>query len=98
MTDRSHGVAPDRVREAALERAYASLERRDTPLKWTALGIALLLHVVVLLLHLPEIKRAPAPKQSEQVLVVRRYVPPPPPIEIAELTSRIPALTKLALP
>ncbi|HXV74769.1 MAG TPA: energy transducer TonB [Candidatus Polarisedimenticolaceae bacterium] len=69
----------------------------EARLKWTALGIAIAIHLVLMLINFPEIRQAVQPRPQGPVLIVRKYIPPPPKLERPqrtvvrrELTRRIP--------
>jgi len=53
---------------------------------WAVIG-AVVVHVVVLFLHFPEVKRAFQP-EKKKVVVVRKYVPPPPPVQRRQVQQR----------
>jgi protein TonB len=55
--------------------------------KAIALGVALVLHVIVLLVNFPEFKKIQQ-KKKENVIVVRKYVPPPPKIERKQIVKK----------
>lgn len=55
--------------------------------KAIACGIAIVLHVVVLLVNFPEFKKI-TQKKKEDVIVVRKYVPPPPKIERKQIVKK----------
>lgn len=61
---------------------FSTLDRDEARLKWIALGVAILLHLLALTLHFPAFRReALAPRPAGTVIIVRKYVPPPPPLE-----------------
>lgn len=70
----------------------------EAKLTWTALAIALLVHVGILMVHFPDFQR-PAPVPGEHnYLVVRKYIPPPPP-QAERRTTVVKKLTrKMPLP
>jgi len=49
---------------------------------------ALVLHIVVMLINFPEMKKAVAPQKQSKVIVVKKYVPPPPQVERREVVQR----------
>ncbi len=68
---------------------YAEMfHEREGKLKWTALGIAFSLHVIVLLINFPEFKQAIQNKKKENVIVVKKYVPPPPKVERKQVVKK----------
>jgi protein TonB len=84
-----HGQSDDGFWHPAVERS------REAGVKWIAFGIALALHVVALLITLPELRTAPQPEKKHNYVVVRKYVPPPPRIErrktvTKRLTRKVP--------
>jgi protein TonB len=54
---------------------------------WAAL-IAFAIHVTILLINFPEFKKALQPKKPENVIVVRKYVPPPPKVERKQIVRK----------
>ncbi len=60
---------------------------RERKPKLIALGVAIVLHVVVLLLNFPEFKKT-IEQKKENVIVVKKYVPPPPKIERQEIVQQ----------
>ena len=52
----------------------------DKKVWWMAAGIAIVLHVVVLIVNLPEFK-SKIEQKKKAAIVVRKYVPPPPKVE-----------------
>jgi protein TonB len=56
-------------------------------IKAIALGVAIVLHVIVLLVNFPEFKQK-FEKKKEHVLVVKKYVPPPPKIERKQIVKK----------
>ncbi len=70
-------------------------ERGDRKIFMGAIAGAVLIHVIFLLIHFPEIKRAVAEKEADKAVVVKKYVPPPPPvqrkqIEQQKITKKVP--------
>ncbi len=60
----------------------ASLSHRDEArIKWIAFCAAVVIHLVLLSVNFPEMRQAIQPKPSGPVLVVRKYIPPPPRVE-----------------
>ena len=55
--------------------------------KGIAVGIAVLLHVVVMILNFPEFDKIQQ-KKKENVLVVKKYVPPPPKVERKQIVKK----------
>ena len=49
-------------------------------IKWIAFAVAVVIHVVVLIVNLPEFK-SKIQQKKENVIVVKKYVPPPPKVE-----------------
>ncbi len=77
----------DRVK--AEDALYAHmLHSGDKKLTWIAFGVAALLHVIVLIVNLPEMKQAKIPDKKENVIVVKKYVPPPPKIERKQIVRK----------
>jgi protein TonB len=56
-------------------------------IKWMALGVAILLHVVVLVINFPEFKTIKQEKKKN-VIVVKKYVPPPPKVERKQIVKQ----------
>jgi protein TonB len=61
---------------------------RDKGIVYWALMIAVAIHVVILLVNFPEIKRAAAEKKAENVIIVKKYVPPPPKVERKQIVKK----------
>jgi len=61
---------------------------RDRGIMGWALAVAIALHVIVLLINFPEMKRAVAPQKNENVIVVKKYVPPPPKVERKQVVKK----------
>jgi len=49
---------------------------------------ALVLHIVVMLINFPEMKKAIVPQKQSKVIVVKKYVPPPPQVERRQVVQR----------
>lgn len=49
--------------------------------KSIAIGIAVAIHIIMLLINFPEWKTVLTPDKKDNVIVVKKYVPPPPQIE-----------------
>jgi len=77
----------DRVK--AEDSLYASMFHPEDRgyLAW-GLAVAIVLHVVCLFVPVPEHDAAPEPRKDGRVVVVRKYVPPPPRIERAPSVER----------
>jgi protein TonB len=56
-------------------------------IKAIAVGIAVVLHVAVLIVNFPEFKKI-VQKKKENVLVVKKYVPPPPKVERQQIVKK----------
>jgi protein TonB len=70
----------------------------DRNLGRIALTIAVALHLGVLVVHLPDMRRAPPQRGRRQAVIVRRYVPPPPPVERRSATAPKKLSHKLPVP
>jgi protein TonB len=83
----------DRLRAEDL--LYAELfHTGEGKIKWIAFGVAVVLHVAVLFVHFPTFETKIEAKK-ENVIIVKRYVPPPPKVERRQvkqqkLTRRVP--------
>jgi len=53
-----------------------------------AVGVAIVLHIIFLVINFPELKRTLRPQKPENVIVVRKYVPPPPKIEQKQIVRK----------
>jgi protein TonB len=74
--------------QRARELLYAHMfHGAETRVKLIALGIAVVLHLFVLWINLPEFKTIEQ-KRPENVLVVRKYVPPPPKVERKQIVRQ----------
>ena len=105
--DRDQGPAAVGLRPALLgpqpgvsvgELLASLAHRREAGVKWIAFGVALLLHAVVLSIDFPEIKRAVQPRSSRPVLIVRKYVPPPPKVERRQVVQRRTLTRRVPIP
>jgi protein TonB len=77
----------DKVRGEDL--LYAAMAHGDDrKIMWWSVGIALLLHVIVIFVHLPSFGSAAPPPKPENVIVVKRYVPPPPKVERKQIVQK----------
>jgi len=67
---------------------YASMLRTDDNkiISW-ALLVAVLIHAGVLLLRLPE-RKPVVPNKQKNVIIVRKYVPPPPKVERKQIVQK----------
>lgn len=59
----------------------------ETKIKAIALGIAFVLHLVVMVVNFPEFKTI-RQERKENVLIVKKYVPPPPKVERKQIVKR----------
>lgn len=68
---------------------YASMAHREDRkfIAW-AVGIAFVIHVIVVFIHFPEFKRALIPQKKENVIIVKKYVPPPPKVERKQVVRK----------
>ena len=62
-------------------------EPREGKSKAIALGIAIVLHLIVLVIHFPEFKSKVEPKK-ENIIVVKKYRPPPPKVERKQIVKK----------
>ncbi len=56
-------------------------------IKWAALGVAIVIHLVVLVINFPEFK-AKVKDKPKNVIVVKKYVPPPPKVERRQVVKK----------
>jgi len=66
-------------------------DRRDL---WVALGSAILIRALALLISFPEGRRQPPPARQHTPVVVKRYVPPPPDVERRQVAMSKKGLTR----
>jgi len=59
----------------------------ETKIKAIALGIAFVLHLVVMVVNFPEFKTI-RQERKENVLIVKKYVPPPPKVERKQIVQK----------
>jgi len=60
----------------------ASLSHRhEAHVKWIAFGIAVLLHFGLMLLDFPDMKNVVQAEPKGNVIIVKKYIPPPPKVE-----------------
>ena len=72
--------------EDALIAAMAHGEDRKIGI-WAFFG-AVVLHVVVLVVNFPEFKDTVVPQKADNVIIVKKYVPPPPKIERKQIVQK----------
>jgi periplasmic protein TonB len=92
-TDPTHRAEPGP--DARLSAYYLEESEDKKAIRW-AFGIALLLHLTLLFVHLPEVAQAePPPPEKEKVYVVQqvRFKPPPP-----EPTPELPQIRERIVP
>lgn len=78
---------------------YSDLfHQRDRGIMRWAVGGAILLHVAVLLINFPEMKRAVVPQRVQNVITVKKYVPPPPKVERRQITQVRKLTKKVPIP
>ncbi len=56
-------------------------------IKWAALGVAIVIHLVVLVINFPEFK-AKVKEKPKNVIIVKKYVPPPPKVERRQVVKK----------
>lgn len=72
----------------AEEMLYAHMfHGSETKIKMIALGIAFVLHLVVMVVNFPEFKTI-RQERKENVLIVKKYVPPPPKVERKQIVQK----------
>jgi len=71
-----HGKSPE---NATL--IMPAFHGRESGVKWIAFGVALVFHVAALFVQLPEFQKRMTPTKENRIIVVRKYIPPPPKIE-----------------
>jgi protein TonB len=77
----------DKVR--AEDALFLSMQHdEDKKVTTWALGVAILLHVVVFLINLPERDAVVPDQKPTNVIVVKKYVPPPPKIEQRQIVQK----------
>lgn len=77
----------DKVRAEDL--LYASMAHTEEgKIKWTCFGIAVLLHVVILIINFPRFAETKVPQKAQNVVTVRKYRPPPPQIERKQIIKK----------
>jgi protein TonB len=59
----------------------------ETKIKSIAVGIAVVLHLVVMVVNFPEFKTI-RQERKENVLIVKKYVPPPPKVERKQIVQK----------
>jgi protein TonB len=91
--------APHTRASTALSDIVLPRAPKETTVKLTALGIAVVLHIAALLVNLPAL-RSPVPvtSRSHRPIVVKRYIPPPPRIEQPRQTVRKRLTRKMPIP
>ena len=82
----------------ATDALYATMLRQDEPwTKWVAVAVAAVLHIVVLVVNLPEANTFIPDKEPPKIVTVKKYVPPPPPVERRKI-ERKQITKKVAVP
>lgn len=91
---RAKGTGTD-VRSGNNDILYLSMPRHhDQSLLMKAFLGAILVHVLAMLITLPRIKDVPTPDEVHHVIFVRKYIPPPPPIEGRQVVRGVKARKK----
>ena len=72
-------------------------DRGDKKIMWSAIGVAILVHVIVFIVNFPERVAKAEEKRPENVVVVKKYVPPPPKVQKREVVQKK-ITKKVALP
>jgi protein TonB len=81
MSDETKQNTPVAAKKKDEELAYDFMfHGAEAKTKWIAFGVAIALHVVVVMINFPEIK-AKIKQKRANVIVVKKYVPPPPKVE-----------------
>ena len=73
-------------------------DRHETGMLWAAFGLAVLAHIGVMLVHLPEMKAQIQNPDTHRYIVVKKYTPPPPQIERRQTAPRQKLVRKVPLP
>jgi protein TonB len=74
---------------------YLSMPRHhDQRLLMRALAGAILIHLAAMFITLPQVKEVPTEPKVHHVIAVRKYIPPPPPIERRHVARGVKAKTK----
>jgi protein TonB len=60
----------------------------ERKIMWSAVGIAVLIHAVVLFVNFPEFKKTLEAKKKGPQIVVKKYVPPPPKIKRTQIVKK----------
>lgn len=88
MADQRQRLGLDAKLQAEDELYRSMFERReDNKILWIALGLAVFVHLGVLMIKFPEWKTI-LPQDEKKVIVVRKYVPPPPPVERKQIVQQ----------
>jgi protein TonB len=77
----------DKVR-AENELILAMAHNEDRRIVWWSVGVAIILHIVVIVARYPDFKDAVVPQKKDNVIIVKKYVPPPPKIEHREIVKK----------
>ena len=68
---------------------YASMfHTGERKLVWSAFGVAVVIHVIVLIVNFPDFSEAFKPPERKKAVIVRKYVPPPPPMEKKQIIKK----------
>jgi len=87
MTDQQQGLRLDDKLKAEDLLYSALFHPEDKRILTWALFAAVLVHIVVLFIHFPEMKKAFQP-QKKKAVVVRKYVPPPPQVQRRQVQQK----------
>ncbi|MDX1389224.1 MAG: hypothetical protein R3344_08540, partial [Acidobacteriota bacterium] len=88
---------PVRQPRSGVEFSLEHLHTEDRRyLLWALVG-ALVVHLVVLIVPLPDLKQAFKPPKTTKVVYVRKYIPPPPPVERKQIVQKK-IVRKVAIP
>jgi len=70
-----------------LDVLYGGHHGSEAKIKWIALSIAVVVHAAVMVVNFPEFKKIQQ-KKPENVIFVKKYVPPPPKIERKQIVKK----------
>jgi protein TonB len=84
--DKSLGL-DDKVKAEDL--LYASMfHTGDKRIIWGSVGVAVVLHLIIMLVNFPDFGETMMPKKKASQVVVKKYVPPPPKIERRQVVKK----------
>ncbi len=88
MTEQQQALSLD-SKLLAEDALYSRLLHRkdDRKFFWISIGLAILAHAVVLVIHFPDFKQTIVP-EKKNTIIVKKYTPPPPQVEKRQIVEK----------